>query len=262
MNPEYITPDWRAPQHVKVLSTTRRGGVSGAPYDSLNLGLHVGDDAAAVRENRRLVALHSQMPGEPHWLRQVHGDVIAIHGDLRRDALGQPSPGGRLDITADGAFTADRDEVLVVVTADCLPVVITDDSGNQLAVVHAGWRGLAAGILGNAIAQFRSAARLHAWLGPAIGPEVFEVGPEVRQAFSERNPNFDAAFTPHPAQAEKYFADLYALATMELQAHASVEISGGGFCTLTDKARFHSHRRDGAASGRMGTYAWLDKTGQ
>jgi YfiH family protein len=249
-----MTPVWGVSSRVTAFCTTRLGGVSEAPYDALNLGLHVGDDEQAVRENRRRLQASYALPAAPHWLQQTHStDVITIDAQTADAAA-----------CADGSWTDRTDTVLAVLTADCLPVVISDTRGTELAVVHAGWRGLAAGILENSLARFSPAAELHVWLGPAIGPNAFEVGAEVRQAFIERNPRHQDCFKVADFDAasarrghEKFLADLYSLARLELQACRSVTVTGGDYCTVTQSAWFHSHRRDGLRSGRMATVAWM-----
>lgn len=249
-----MTPVWAVSSRITALTTTRLGGVSATPYDALNLGLHVGDDEQAVRENRRRLQDSYAMPESPRWLTQTHStDVIAI------DTQGPESDG-----CADGAWTASTDTVLAVLTADCLPVVISDTDGTELAVVHAGWRGLAAGILENALARFGTQSELHAWLGPAIGPDAFEVGAEVRQAFIERNPLHEKCFraanapaSAHQPEGEKYWADIYGLARIELLECRPVTVTGAEYCTVTQAEWFHSHRRDGLRSGRMATVAWI-----
>ena len=249
-----MTPVWAVSSRITAFTTTRLGGVSQSPYDALNLGLHVGDDEQAVRENRRRLQDCCAMPEPPHWLKQTHStDVIAI------DTQGAESEG-----CADGAWTASTDTVLAVLTADCLPVVISDTKGTELAVVHAGWRGLVAGILENALARFGTQSELHAWLGPAIGPDTFEVGAEVRQAFIERNPLHEHCFRAANESAaacqpdgQKYWADLYGLARIELHECRPVTVTGADYCTVTQAEWFHSHRRDGLRSGRMATVAWI-----
>ncbi len=249
-----VTPVWAVSSRITAFTTTRLGGVSESPYDALNLGLHVGDDEQAVRENRRRLQESFALPEPPHWLKQTHSsDVVEID-----------TQGVEADGCADGAWTASADTVLTVLTADCLPVVISDTNGTELAVIHAGWRGLAAGILENALARFGAQSELHAWLGPAIGPDAFEVGAEVRQAFIERNPLHEKCFKAGNWSAassqpggEKYWADLYALARNELQQCRPVAITGGDYCTVSQAEWFHSHRRDGLRSGRMATVAWI-----
>ncbi len=231
--------------NVTVLSTTRQGGVSIEPFHSLNLGLHVGDNAEAVVENRKRLVERCALPAEPVWLNQTHSaDILQVsttHPDDRPDA--------------DGSFTCLPDTVLAVLSADCLPVVISDRQGTQLAVVHAGWRGLAAGILSRAIAAFKKDSALFAWMGPAIGPEKFEVGQEVFDVFTQRNSVNARHFKQGETQG-KYWANLYELARMEL-SEAGCEVFGGDYCTHTQEDLFHSHRRDGTASGRIATVAWM-----
>ena len=274
--PPVVRPDWAAPAHVRAFCTTRAGGVSAPPYDTLNVGLHVGDDADAVAENRRRVAAALGLPAAPLWLVQVHGAVVVRAGAPATDAPSGTGAASGTDGTggadgageatdgaapeADGAWTDAPGRVLAVMTADCLPVVATDATGSRVAVAHAGWRGLAGGVLEAALAPFDAATPLHVWLGPAIGPRAFEVGAEVREAFVRRDAAHEAAFAPG-ARAGKYLADLYALARGEIaraRPDGDVRTSGGERCTLTERAAFHSHRRDGARSGRMATYAWLD----
>ena len=236
-----LAPQWQVPSHVTVLCTTRKGGVSQAPFDSLNLGLHVGDDAQAVQENRRRLRDSFVLPGTPFWLNQTHSTNVVTAGE---------------SVDADGSWTQEQDHVLAVLTADCLPVVISNLAGTQIAVVHAGWRGLANGILENALTAFNASDPLHAWLGPAIGSEAFEVGEEVRAAFTERNALHASAFKPRKTEG-KFLADLYALARNELQQARTVCVTGGEYCTFQQSSLFHSHRRDGLLSGRMATVAWI-----
>lgn len=259
-----LTPQWQVASRVTAFATTRLGGVSVAPFDSLNLGLHVGDDPQAVQENRRRVQESLALPAQPCWLNQTHSADIHVIGS----GEGEPSeaePDHKAAFCADGSWTDQPGTVLAVLTADCLPVVISDARGQQLAVVHAGWRGLAAGILENALARFDTDLELHAWLGPAIGPDAFEVGEEVRQAFVDRQPEHATAFQPgiqgaaNPASpGVKFWADIYTLARKELQQSRSVTVTGGEYCTVSQPQWFHSYRRDGASSGRMATMAWID----
>jgi len=236
-----IIPEWPAAPNVKALQTTRRGGVSAAPYDSLNLGDHVGDAPQAVARNRQL--LSSLLPGEPVWLNQVHGVEV-----VNADAAGcQPR--------ADACIATRKGAVCVVMTADCLPILLCDDEGSVVGAVHAGWRGLCAGIVERTVHAMDVAPhRMLAWLGPAIGPASFEVGEEVRAAFAAQQPQAAEAFTP--AAPGKYLADLGLLARQRLQALGISRIHGGGFCTYRERERFFSYRRDGA-TGRMGTFIWL-----
>ncbi|MGH8401595.1 MAG: peptidoglycan editing factor PgeF [Gammaproteobacteria bacterium] len=240
---ELISPNWPAPAKVRAASTTRDGGVSSGPYTSLNLGDHVGDAADAVNENRRRVSEALNLKQAPRWLQQVHGTRIA-----RLD-------GGAITGSADAAVTARAGEVCVIMTADCLPVLLCDRSGAVVAAAHCGWRSLVAGVLENTVMAMQvPATELLAWLGPAIGPEVYEVGDEVMQAFVDKDVHATAAFRHKPN--EKWLCDLYALARMRLEMLGVKEIYGGGFSTFTDKQRFFSYRRDGEC-GRMGTFIWI-----
>lgn len=242
-----LCPDWDVPERVKVHSTTRVGGVSEPPFDSLNLGTHVKDNLQHVLENRARVVEAMQAPNQPHWLNQVHGCNVAFIDcySEKNDVL-----------EADGTFTRDVGQVLCVGTADCLPVVISNASGNAVSVIHAGWRGLADGVLQSAIAHFDETDELHAWLGPAIGPDAFEVGGEVVDLFLAGNQQNEAAFKP--VGDNKFLADIYALARIALNRYRPFVITGGEHCTVTQAALFHSHRRDGVASGRMATFAWIE----
>jgi YfiH family protein len=239
----WIVPDWPAPPPVRVFSTTRAGGVSEGEYASLNLGFASGDDPVRVAQNRERVRRH--LPGDPRWLRQVHGIAVA---DL--DAL---EPGD--SPVADAAVVSRPGVVAVVLTADCLPVVLARGDGTRVAVAHAGWRGLSAGVLEASVAALGGdPSRALAWLGPAIGPRAFEVGPEVREAFLDADAGAGAAFVPHGTG--KYLADLYALARRRLARAGVTAVHGGGRCTLGEPGAFFSYRR-AKASGRQGTFAWI-----
>lgn len=238
-------PDWPAPAGVRALVTTRGGGVSVAPYASLNLGDHVGDDPAAVAENRAV--LRSALPAEPVWLNQVHGSGI-VDADC---AGGIPA--------ADGSVARNAGTVCAVLTADCLPVLLCDRTGTVVAVAHAGWRGLAGGVVEAAVrAMDVDPVEILAWLGPAIGPRAFEVGGEVRRIFVAQDPAAELAFVPHAAPpADKWLADIYLLARQRLARIGVTRVSGGGLCTFSDAERFYSYRRDGV-TGRMASAIWLD----
>ncbi len=241
---DWIVPDWPAPARVRAFVTTRSGGVSQGEHASLNLGAKCGDDPVRVATNRDAVRRH--LPSEPRWLVQVHGNAVA---DLDRAADDAPA-------VADAAVTSVPGRVAVVLTADCLPVILCREDGTRVAVAHAGWRGLAAGVLENAAAAVGAPqARVLAWLGPAIGPSAFEVGPEVREAFVAVHGAAAEAFAPRGGG--KYLADLYALARLRLAAAGVGEVFGGGFCTFSEAGRFFSYRR-AKASGRMGAFAWID----
>lgn len=241
--PDLILPPWPAPPAVGAAATTRRGGVSQGPFASLNLGGSGGDDPAAVAENRRRLAAALELPAAPAWLRQVHGDRVVEAGCGERPE-------------ADAAVAFGPERVCVVLTADCLPVLFCDRAGSRVAAAHAGWRGLAAGVLEATVARLDCPpGALLAWLGPAIGPEVFEVGGEVRATFLAQDPGAAGCFRPSPAG--RWLADLYALARRRLAAAGVTAVYGGGFCTLSEPGRFYSYRRDGQASGRMASLIWL-----
>ncbi len=237
-----ITPDWPAPINVKALQTTRAGGISSTPYDSLNLGAHVGDAPLAVERNR--ILLNRLLPSEPVWLQQVHGTVVT-NADMT-SCLPQ----------ADACIARHRAAVCVVMTADCLPILLCDTQGSVVGVAHAGWKGLVAGVI-EATAQAMEAApeNIMVWLGPAISQGAFEVGDEVRAAFVKMQPQAACAFVP--GRNGKWFADLYALARLRLNALGINRIYGGGSCTYRDRDQYFSYRRDGV-TGRMGTFIWLD----
>jgi polyphenol oxidase len=242
---EWIVPDWPAPANVHALITTRAGGVSVGAYASLNPADHVGDEAQAVRRNREIV--RTALPSEPHWLKQVHSALVhRVSGDPK----GVPE--------ADAAVSALPNQVCVVLTADCLPVLFCADDGSEIGAAHAGWRGLAAGILERTVeAMSVPGARLLAYLGPAIGPRAFEVGPEVRAEFIAADTQAAAAFQPLPG-SDKYLADLYLLARQRLARVGVTRVYGGDYCTYSEPQRFYSYRRDGA-TGRMAALIWLDK---
>ena len=238
----WIVPDWPVPARVRALITTRQGGGSSGPYASMNLGLRVNDDPAVVAANRRLLTRF--LPAEPRWLDQVHGTAVVaaetINGAVEADAAIARSPGC----------------VGVVMVADCLPILFADRTGGAVAVAHAGWRGLAGGVVENTVRALGvPPQRLLAYLGPAIGPSAFEVGGEVRDAFIAIDPAADYAFHPH--KPDKWLADLFVLARQRLAAAGVVDVHGGGLCTYSDPARFFSHRRD-KVSGRMAALIWLE----
>ena len=240
----WLEPDWPAPPGVRAAITLRGGGVSAPPYDTLNLAAHVGDDPAAVAENRRRVARVLRLPAEPVWLTQVHGCRVA---DASRAATG---------CEADAAFADGPGQVCAVLTADCLPLLVTDRAGAQVAAVHAGWRGLAAGVVEAALDRFRGAAEdLVVWLGPAIGPRAFEVGAEVREVFVAPDPDAAACFVA--TRPGHWLADIYALARRRLSRFGAGFVGGGGYCTVSEAARFYSYRRDGF-TGRMASLVWIE----
>lgn len=238
---EILRPDWPAPAGVQALQTLRGGGVSQAPWNALNLGLHVGDDPADVALNR--ARLRRQLPAEPRWLCQVHG-ILAVDAAIARE-----------NVEADASFSRRPGVVCAVMTADCLPVLFCDRAGTVVAAAHAGWRGLLAGVLEQTVAAMKVPGEgLLVWLGPAIGPTRFEVGDEVRQAFVAGDAAASVAFKPH-AQG-KWLADLELLARQRLNSLGVHAIFGGGMCTVDDRQRFYSYRRDGV-TGRMASLIWL-----
>ncbi len=241
---EWIVPDWPAPPRVRALITTRAGGVSGGAFAGLNLGLRSGDAIEDVMRNR--ARLRQSLPAEPIWLRQVHGTTVveAVATD--------ESP------EADAAFAFRPGAVCAVLTADCLPVLLCDEQGTVVAAAHAGWRGLCAGVIEQTLkAMDRPAAALLAYLGPAIGPSAYEVGAEVRDAFTAEDPQSAAAFVA--GKPGKFYADLYALARQRLARSGVREqrVYGGGYCTYTEAERFYSYRRDGV-TGRMASLIWME----
>ena len=242
---DWITASWPAPASVRAVTTTRLGGESSPPYDSLNLGMGTGDVRASVARNRARLVSTLGLEEEPCWLDQVHGSnaVRAMHY--------QRAP------RADASVGVAGSPPCAVLTADCLPIVLCDTSGTRIGVAHAGWRGLACGVIASCVALMERPAReMLAWLGPAIGPASYEVGPEVREACLAAAPGADLAFAPSPGTRGRWLADLYAIATHQLESLGVGRIHGGGFCTYRDKGRFFSHRRDGT-TGRFATLAWI-----
>jgi YfiH family protein len=253
-----IVPHWPdLPANIGALASTRTGGVSCAPFDDgqggggLNLGLHCGDEAALVQQNRaRLQAL---LPGRPAWISQVHGVAVA---DAAATGEGKPV------ITADASVATLSGVVCTVMTADCLPVLLADMDGKVVGAAHAGWRGLAAGVLSETIRAMRAAGagEITAWLGPAIGPQQFEVGSDVFDAFvgaaQGDAAQVRAAFAPYPGRDGKYLADIYALGRAYLARDGVTRVSGGTYCTATDAQRFFSYRRD-HVTGRQASLIWI-----
>ena len=265
----FIRPDWPAPAVVRALITTRHDGVSAAPFDGFNLGTHVGDDPGAVQSNR--MRLRQHLPAEPRWMEQVHG-VQCLH-------LGStaPAPASQSALPqGDAAVTRDAGVVCAVLSADCLPVLLCATDGSAVGVAHAGWRGLAGGVIESALQGLSAlgtpASQVMAWLGPAISGARFEVGAEVRAAFLDRASEDAGAFVQYRPQdatqpnatqpgatqpgGEKYLANLYALARARLRRAGVAQVYGGGFCTYMDRQRFFSYRREGR-TGRMASLIWL-----
>lgn len=243
--PQFILPDWPAPASVRAAVTTRIGGVSKDPYNTFNLATHVGDDPKAVAVNRAQLRATLKLPSDPQWLRQVHGVTVI-------DAMGTKD-----EPEADGACTTKPGAVCAVLTADCLPVLLCDRQGTRVAALHAGWRGLAGGVIEAGVQALNvPGAGLLAWLGPAIGPDTFEVGKEVRDTFIAHDPAANTAFRPQAGG--KYLADIYRLARQRLAALGVTAVYGGGLCTVRDRARFYSYRREGE-TGRMASLIWLER---
>ena len=238
-----IIPDWPAPKHVQSLQTTRKGGFSASPYTSLNLGDHVGDNPLTVERNRML--LQPILPAEPVWLKQVHGTVVVDAGQ----ASCWPQ--------ADACISSTPGAVCVIMTADCLPVLLCNDLGTIVGAAHAGWRGLCDGVIEQTVHSMSVPPQtLMAWFGPAIGPKVFEVGEEVRSAFVARQPEASTAFVP--MMNGKWLADIYLLARLRLSTLGIKRVYGGDLCTYSDNKQFFSYRRENTA-GRMGTFIWIEK---
>jgi YfiH family protein len=242
--PSWIVPDWPVPKQVRAFVTTREGGVSVGPFASMNLGLRVQDNAQSVLRNRAL--LRALLPQEPKWLAQVHGTHV-VDADV-----------SEAEVQADAAYARRPGTVCAVLVADCVPVFFSARDGSAVAVAHAGWRGLAGGVLESTVEALAMPAReLLVWLGPGIGPDAFEVGEDVRQAFVGRDRHARKAFRPHAAG--KWLCDLFLLARQRLHALGVGAVYGGGLCTHSDPTRFFSHRRD-RLTGRMAALAWLHDT--
>jgi YfiH family protein len=253
---EVITPQWPAPVNVGAAITLCSGGCSRAPFGESNLALHVQDDPRDVVANRQSLKQSLKLPAQPLWLDQVHGtEIVSASKVCESESSGTPK--------ADGSYSDEAGAVCAVLTADCLPVLLCDSIGSQVAAAHAGWRGLCGGILRKTVATFKQPPdQMLAYLGPAIGPQVFEVGGEVLQAFLDhaQNPQQQkaivAAFTLRESAGDKYLADLYALARAELQASGVTQIYGGDYCSYSDSERFYSYRRE-PKTGRNGSLIWL-----
>ncbi|PMG46986.1 multi-copper polyphenol oxidoreductase [Vibrio lentus] len=243
-----IIPDWNAPKNVKAFASTRFDGCSTGAYQGLNLGMHVGDDALLVESNRTWLKQQSKMPMAPVWLNQTHStDVVTVLEPVANV------------LDADGAFTTAKGVVCSAMTADCLPVILTDTKGTQVAAVHAGWRGLAGGILENAVAKFSnldSDNQIIAWLGPAIGKDAFEVGNDVLDAFVRFDPQAKLAFKAK-SEPGKWLANMSQLATQRLMKVGVTSVTDSNLCTYADSDAFYSYRRDGI-TGRQATFIWLE----
>jgi len=252
---QILVPDWPAPPRVRAAFTLRTGGVSAPPHRSLNVGTHVGDSPEAVRENRRRIAVRLSLPAEPAWLQQVHGTQVADVDDPRTRETS--SDQGTIGPVADAAVTRCYDRVCVIQVADCMPVLFAVRDGSAVGAAHAGWRGLASGVLEATVRHLGAhPSQLIAWLGPAIGPSDFEVGPDVLAAFTDTDADASFAFVPNARG--RWQCDLYALARRKLNAIGLTAVYGGGWCTFADAERFFSYRRDGQC-GRMAALIWMDR---
>ena len=271
MHSAFLPAAWPVPRTVHGFTTLRHGlGVSKPPFASFNLGARAGDDADAVRRNRALLAEHAALPAPPKWLRQVHGSAVwrfdgdagaHVAGDANAAAIplsGRDSSAGEDEPQADAAVTSTPGTVLAILTADCLPVLFAARNGHEIGAAHAGWRGLAAGVLEATVSALRTPPeQLVAWLGPAAGPQKYEVGVEVYDAFVAQDWGAGRAFTS--TRPEHWHVDLYALARRRLEKAGLMaqHIHGGSLCTIADPQSFFSHRRD-QRTGRMATLAWMD----
>ena len=236
----WITPDWPAPAHIRAATTLRTGGVSQAEFSSLNPADHVTDLPHHVLENRQRITNMLALPADPVWLRQTHS-VLVVCAD---QVTASPE--------ADASYTSKNNIVCTVLTADCLPILLCDRQGTMIAAIHGGWRGLLNGIIENTVLKMPN-TELYAWLGPAIGAQCFEVGNDVRNAFTNKSAQFASAFTKQTE--DKYLADIYQIARILLNKAGVKQIYGGQYCTVTDKDHFFSYRRDGQ-TGRMATMIW------
>ncbi|MCG9727364.1 peptidoglycan editing factor PgeF [Vibrio brasiliensis] len=241
---DIVIPNWPAAKHVKAFSSTRGDGFSVGAYQGLNLGSHVGDESDIVDKNRQWLADNRAMPSAPVWLNQTHSTVVE-YIDSPTSAI----------LDADGTFTDKEAVVCSAMTADCLPVLLTNTQGTQVAAVHAGWRGLANGIVENAVEKLEG--ELMAWIGPAIGAKVFEVGQDVVDAFTQTDPQAIEAFQPRDEQG-KWLADMNLLVTQRLRRVGVEHVYYSNLCTYADPERFYSYRRDGI-TGRQATFIWIEK---
>ncbi|MGF1910466.1 peptidoglycan editing factor PgeF [Vibrio kasasachensis] len=239
----FIIPNWKVPKNVKAISSTRIGGYSSELYQGLNLGSHVGDDLETVLRNRQALVQLSAMPSAPIWLNQTHSTNVAT--------VSEPT---EVTLDADGIFTSQTGIVCSAMTADCLPVLLTNTQGNQVAAVHAGWRGLANGIVENAVKMFDG--EVIAWLGPAIGHNAFEVGEDVLQAFCDFDAEAIHAFKPTGNEG-KWWADMDQIATQRLNKLGVNQVFTSKLCTYSEPERFYSYRREGV-TGRQASLIWLE----
>ena len=239
-----ITPNWHAPEHIRAFTTVRTGGVSQAPFDSFNLGDHVGDNPTDVQQNRQLLVEQFGLPHFPLFLTQTHSTRV----------IRLPYDGDNLE--ADAVYTNQPNQVCLVMTADCLPVLFYSKDGKEVAAAHAGWRGLCDGVLENTVVEFTcSPAEICVWLGPAIGPNAFQVGKEVIEQFCAFDPQAELAFIADPTTSGKFLGNLYQIAQQRLRKLGISKVFGGEHCTFTEQERFFSYRRD-KQTGRMASIIW------
>jgi YfiH family protein len=239
-----ITPNWPAPSNIHAFTTTRQGGYSLSPYDSFNLGDHVGDDEQAVQKNRNLLKVVQALPNEPAWLSQYHSTRAVRIDDAYQIC------------SADASYTTEINKVCVVLTADCLPLLVCNQEGSEIAAIHAGWRGLADGVIESTIEKLLSDSKdLLVWLGPAASGAVYEVGSEVRDLFLQEDSKAETGFTE--TKPNRYLMDIYHLARQRLYNLGINAIYGGEHCTISQEALFYSYRRDGA-TGRMASLIWIE----
>lgn len=240
----FIVPDWPAPNHIKAFTTTRLNGVSSTPFQSFNLAHHVGDSIDHVLKNRALLKNNLKLPNEPIWLNQAHSNHVINLDQNNSDEI------------ADGSYTTHKNKVCVILTGDCLPILLCDKTGKEIAAVHGGWRGLLAGVIESALMYFKSSPEnIYAWLGPAIGPQVYEVGDDVRDPFIAVDKNATHAFKPY--KQSKWLANIYLLAQQRLEKYGVTAIYGGNHCTYSEADKFFSHRRD-KETGRMANLIWIE----
>lgn len=246
MNPSVIKPNWPAPACVKAFTTMRLGGVSLPPYHQMNLAAHVGDQAESVNINRALLKKQLNLPADPTWIQQTHSTIVL------------PASPDNTEKEADATLTDQSERICVVLTADCLPILVCHRKGTHVAAIHVGWRGLLGGIIENTLTALNLPPQeLLIWLGPAISAQHYEVGEEVRNAFLVTDPDTHQAFSPSPQK--RWLADLYTLARLRLRKMGATAIYGGEYCTYSNKECFFSYRRDGEKTGRMASLIYFHK---
>lgn len=242
MTEHWLAADWPAPEHIRAGTTIRTGGTSTDQYSSLNAAMHVGDKPENVIDNRKRIKVLLELPAEPVWLQQIHGNRV-----VRAECAD--------NLEADASYSNNKNIICAVMTADCLPLLLCSQDGSCIAAVHGGWKGLLTGVIENTVASMRQ-NNLLAWMGPAIGPKCFQVGSEVRAAFINKKAEYSSAFNEQ--KNGKWLADIYHIARITLTTIGITRIYGGEYCTVTDENRFYSYRRDGD-TGRMTTMIWKIK---